>query len=222
MDQTMETIHKTYALSPPVNKSLSNNWLFVQWSTRKKSFVTFEICLLTFSIYIGSAIYAPGIGDVSEKFGISPVAGTLGLTLFVIGYGIGPMFLSPLSELPQLGRTTVYILSLLVFVALQVPTALAKNLGALLPLRFLAGFMGSPALATGGASLADMWALEYRAITIGLWSVAAVCGPVLGPLVGGFAVVGKGWTWPIWILLWLGGFTLIFLTFFLPETSAST
>ena len=132
------------------------------------------------------------------------------------------MFLSPLSELPALGRTTVYILSLAVFVALQVPTALAKNLGALLPLRFLAGFMGSPALATGGASLADMWALEHRAVTIGLWSVAAVCGPVLGPLVGGFAAQAEGWTWTIWMLLWLGGFTLIFLTFLLPETSAAT
>ena len=98
---------------------------------RKKAFVTFEICLLTFSIYIGSAIYAPGIGSLSTQFGVSPVAGTLGLTLFVVGYGVGPMFLSPLSELPALGRTTVYILSLAVFVALQVPTALAKNLGAL-------------------------------------------------------------------------------------------
>lgn len=131
------------------------------------------------------------------------------------------MFLSPLSELPQFGRTTVYILSLALFVVLQVPTALAKNLGALLPLRFLAGFAGSPALATGGASLSDIWAPEYRAVVIGLWSVAAVSGPVLGPLLGGFATQGKSWTWTIWILLWMGGATLAFLVFFLPETSAS-
>lgn len=184
--------------------------------------MTFEICLLTFSIYIGSAIYAPGIDVLSSQFGISSIAGTLGLTLFVVGYGIGPMFLSPLSELPVLGRTTVYILSLAVFVVLQVPTAFVKDLGALLPLRFLAGFMGSPALATGGASLADMWAVEYRAVTIGLWCTAAWCGPALGPLVGGFAVQAKGWTWTIWMLLWVGGFTLIALAFLLPETSAST
>ena len=35
----------------------------------------------------------------------------------VLGYGIGPMFLSPLSEIPQLGRTPVYIACLTVFVA---------------------------------------------------------------------------------------------------------
>ncbi|KAI0339259.1 MFS general substrate transporter [Trametopsis cervina] len=191
------------------------------WSLAKRSFVTFDICLLTFSIYIGSAIYAPGIVDITEKFGISSVAASLGITMFVLGYGIGPMFLSPLSEIPQLGRTSVYILSLLVFVLLQIPTALSKNLGALLPLRFLAGFVGSPALATGGASLVDMWTDEWRAVVIGLWGLAAVSGPVLGPVVGGFAVQAEGWTWTIWILLWLSGATFVFLTFFLPETSSS-
>ena len=106
------------------------------------------------------------------------------------------------------------------FVVLQVPTALSKNLGALLPLRFLAGFAGSPPLATGGASIADIWAPEERAIVLGLWGVAGVCGPVLGPLFGGFAAQSEGWTWTIWILLWLSGGSLVFLAFFLPETSS--
>lgn len=154
------------------------------------------------------------------KFGVSPVAATLGLTLFVVGYGVGPMFLSPLSEIPQFGRTPVYIISLIIFVAIQVPTALAKNLGTLLPLRFIAGFVGSPPLATGGASLADMWAPGDRAVAIGLWGLAATCGPVLGPLLGGFATQAKGWTWTIWILLWLSGAALAYLIFFLPETSS--
>jgi MFS transporter, DHA1 family, multidrug resistance protein len=61
--------------------------------------------------------------------------GSLRLTMFVIGYGIGPMFLSPLSEIPQFGRTSVYIITLTLFVIVQVPTALSRSLGALLPLR---------------------------------------------------------------------------------------
>ncbi len=107
------------------------------------------------------------------------------------------MFLSPLSEIPQLGRTSVYIITLALFVVLQVPTALAKNLGALLPLRFLAGFVGSPALATGGASLIGIWSPGNWAVVIGLWSLATVCRPVLGPSVGGFAAPAKGWTWTL-------------------------
>lgn len=118
------------------------------WALWKKIFVTFEICLLTFSVYIGSAIFTPGIPTVMEEFQIAQVPATLGLTIFVAGYGLGPLLWSPMSEVPQIGRNPVYIATLIVFVALQVPTALAKNLGTLLAFRFLTGFFGSPALAT--------------------------------------------------------------------------
>ncbi|GKZ27878.1 hypothetical protein AbraIFM66951_005476 [Aspergillus brasiliensis] len=191
------------------------------WPLWKKVVVTFEICLLTFSVYIGSAIYSAGIESVMAEFHISQVAATLGLTLFVAGYGLGPLLWSPMSEVPQIGRNSVYIATLIVFVALQVPVALAGNLGTLLAFRFLTGFFGSPALATGGASLADMFAPRKRAYGIGIWGISAICGPVLGPLVGGFAAQAKGWRWTIWELMWLSGFTLIILIIFLPETSST-
>lgn len=130
------------------------------------------------------------------------------------------MILAPMSEIPQFGRAPVYMITLLIFALVQIPTALAKNLGAFLPLRFIAGFIGSPPLATGGASLADMWPPQGRVVVIGVWGVAAMCGPVLGPLVGSFASQAKGWTWTIWILLWLTGATWVFLAFTMPETSS--
>jgi MFS transporter, DHA1 family, multidrug resistance protein len=61
------------------------------WSTGKKFFVTFQICLLTTSVYIGSAIYTPGIVGIMRDFDVGEVAALLGLTLFVIGYALGPM-----------------------------------------------------------------------------------------------------------------------------------
>ncbi|KAI9685985.1 MAG: hypothetical protein M1822_003968 [Bathelium mastoideum] len=191
------------------------------WSLPKKVFVTVEICLLTFGVYIGSAIYSAGVQDVERVFGVSEVAATLGLTLFVAGYGVGPMLWSPMSEIPFVGRNPVYILTLLVFVVFQVPTALATNFGMLLAFRFLTGFFGSPVLATGGATLSDIYSPRKRAYPIGIWGIAAVCGPTLGPLVGGFAAEAKGWTWTIWELMWLSGFALVFLFFFLPETSSA-
>lgn len=59
-----------------------------------------------------------------------------------------------------------------------------------------------------------MYASKYRIPT-------DLLGPVLGPLIGGFAAQHKDWTWPIWELMWLSGFCLIFLCFFLPETSSA-
>ena len=66
-----------------------------------------------------------------------------------------------------------------------------------------------------------MFAPNKRAYGIGIWGIAAVCGPVLGPLVGGFAAQAEGWAWTIWELMWLCGFSLVLFIFFLPETSSS-
>jgi DHA1 family multidrug resistance protein-like MFS transporter len=49
----------------------------------------FQTCLLTFTIYVGSAIYTAGIPSISSEFHVSTVAATVGLTLFVAGYGLG-------------------------------------------------------------------------------------------------------------------------------------
>lgn len=126
-----------------------------------------------------------------------------------------------MSEIPQIGRNPVYVGTLIVFVILQVPTALAVNFGMLLAFRFLTGFIGSPVLATGGASIGDMYKPSKRAYGIGIWGISAVCGPVLGPLIGGFAVQAEDWSWTIWELMWLSGFCLLIIIFFLPETSSS-
>ncbi|POS68485.1 hypothetical protein DHEL01_v213121, partial [Diaporthe helianthi] len=191
------------------------------WSAAKKLFVTFEVCLLTFAIYIAAAIYSSAVTDIIAAFSVSYVLSISGLTLFVVGYGFGPMLWSPLSEVPAVGRTSIYILTLVAFVALQIPTALATDISALLGLRFLAGFMGSPSIATGGASIAEMFTPTRGAYGMALWGLFCICGPTLGPLVGGFAVEARGWTWAFFIIFWIASFTLLILFFLLPETSAA-
>lgn len=155
------------------------------WSVTKKCFVTFNLCILTFSIYMGSSIVTPSLQELASYFEVSPVVATLSLTLFVIGYGVGPMVLAPLSEIPAIGRNAPYIITLAIFVGLQPAVATAKTPATYFILRFLSGVFGSPALATGGASVGDMFVPKKRAYAMGVWGLSAVCGPTLGPLIGG-------------------------------------
>lgn len=113
----------------------------------------------------------------------------------------------------------VYLPTLLAFVLLNFGVVYAKNIGMLLAFRFITGFVGSPVLATGGASIGDMWSPRKRAYAIGIWGLFAVCGPTMGPLVGGYAVEAKGWTWTGWELIWLNAVCFVLLIFTLPETS---
>jgi MFS transporter, DHA1 family, multidrug resistance protein len=164
------------------------------WSLAKKCFVTFNICFLTTSVYIGSAIYTAGLRDVMQEFEISQTVAILGLTLYVAGYGLGPMLWAPMSEVPYFGRNPVYIGTLAVFVGFNFAVVYAKNTGMLLAFRFLTGFFGSPVLATGGATIADLYKPSKMPYALAVYGIANVLGPVLGPLVGGFAAEFKGWT----------------------------
>ncbi|KAK0492776.1 major facilitator superfamily domain-containing protein [Armillaria luteobubalina] len=173
------------------------------WSPAKRAFVAFSISFLTFSVYIGSAIYTPSIPGLMADFHVSQTTATLGLSLYVLAYGIGPMFLAPLQELPGIGHNPVYTVTLFLFVVFQVPVAVARNMGTVLAFRFLTGFVGSPALATGGASMADIYPMHQFAYVLGIWALGAVAGPITGPVIGGFAAQANGWRWPQYELLWI-------------------
>lgn len=132
------------------------------------------------------------------------------------------MLFSPISEIPAVGRNPPYALTFIIFVVLCVPTSLVSNFGGLLTLRFLLGFFGSPCLATGGASLGDIFSVLQVPYAMAGWSGFAVGGPSLGPVIAGFSIPAEGWRWGQWELLWIAGPVLIFMIFCLPETSAST
>jgi len=112
--------------------------------------------LYTFAVYCGSAIYTSSEPQIMQKFGVGQSTASLGLSIYVIGYGVGPLIFSPLSEIPVFGRNVPYMVSFALFVILCVPMALVDNYAGLLVLRFLTGFMGSPCLATGAATMQDM------------------------------------------------------------------
>ena len=130
------------------------------WPFAYKCFVTFLVCVMTVFVYLGSSIVVPGIPELSEEFHISPTVASLSISLFVWGYGIGPMVLSPLTEVARIGRNWPYVISIGLFVIMQIPTALCNNVAGFMILRFIAGFLGSPVLATGGATMADIWNLD--------------------------------------------------------------
>ncbi|KAL9013694.1 MAG: hypothetical protein Q9180_008995, partial [Flavoplaca navasiana] len=152
-------------------------------------------------------------------FNVGEIAASLPLALYVLAYGIGPLLFSPLSELPLVGRNPVYAATFSLFFILSIPTALASNFAGLLVLRFLQGFLGSPCLATGGATMQDMYSMLKVPYAMTFWVSAAYCGPALGPLLSGFAVPVEGWRWSLWEIVWISAPVLILMLLFLPETS---
>lgn len=189
------------------------------WTNGKRLAVSLLICIYTFVVYTGSAIYTSSEEGVIAKFGVTPLDASLPLSLYVLAYGMGPLLWAPLSEIPVIGRSPVYATTMALFTILSLPTALVNNFAGLLVLRFLQGFFGSPCLAIGAATMQDMYSLLNLPYALVAWVSAAYCGPALGPLLSGFAVTAKGWRWSLWEILWAAGPVFLLMFMLLPETS---
>ncbi|KAF7189217.1 Caffeine resistance protein 5 [Pseudocercospora fuligena] len=191
------------------------------WSAGKKLLASSMIYIYTLTVYMGSSIVTSSFPGIMQRFGTGHTETSLNLALYTLAYGIGPLIFSPLSEIPAIGRNPPYIITMAIFVILWIPAALADSAGTLLAMRFLQGFFGSPCLATGGASLQDMYSLIKLPYVLAIWAFAATCGPALGPLISGFSVAAEDWRWSLWEMLWLSGPVFILMLLFLPETSTA-
>lgn len=189
------------------------------WPVWVKIFIGSTIGLLACFTYISSVIYFSSRNELMEEFGINETESVLPLTLFVIAYGLGPLIFSPLSEHPKIGRNLTYVIPLIIFFIMQIPTSLVTNFAGLCVLRFISGFMISPVLATGGASFADLFKIAYLPIAMCNWGVGATSGIALGPLFGqALEVSTHDWRWSFWALLIISGFLSFLFITLIPET----
>ena len=107
------------------------------WSEWKKWSIVLVLIPLDLSVSWLASGFSPASMKFAEDMGVSTVVGTLGLSMTVLGFAFGPMFLAPLSEF--YGRYPVYIAAYGVSLLFLLGTALVQNLGGFLAMRFLTG-----------------------------------------------------------------------------------
>ncbi|KAK3942537.1 polyamine transporter 3 [Diplogelasinospora grovesii] len=147
---------------------------------------------------LSSTIVAPALDQISRDLFITePVEQTMVVSIFVLGFAVGPLVASPLSEI--YGRTRVVQSWNLVYLAFNTACGAAKSKTALLILRFLAGLFGSATLGIGGGTLSDLFDAKERGKAVALYSIAILLGPVLGPIVGGAISQRLGWQWTFYM-----------------------
>ncbi len=131
-----------------------------------------------------SSMYTSTYEQITTEFHVSRVVATLGLSLFVIGLGLGPMVLGPLSEF--YGRRPIYVLSFTFFLIWLIPCAVAKNIGTELVARFIDGVAGSAFLSVAGGTVGDMFNRNELQAPMMIFTASPFIGPPIGPLLAGF------------------------------------
>jgi MFS family permease len=93
---------------------------------------------------------APALTAIAKEFGIqNEVETQMTLSIFVLAYAIGPLFLGPLSEM--FGRVIILQTANMWYLVWNIACGVAQSKGQLIAFRFLAGLGGSAPLAVRGS-----------------------------------------------------------------------
>jgi MFS family permease len=166
------------------------------FSLRRRVISTASYTLLAFVSTFAASLYAAGVDDVRNEFNTSQEVAVLPLAMFNLGMACGPLVGSPLSE--TAGRKVVILITTPIFALFILGSGFSQSITSLTVCRFFAGAFAAPAVGNASATITDYTAGKHRAVTMGIYYSVPTFGAVLGALVGGFVVQGKGWRWTQW------------------------
>ncbi|KIW82420.1 hypothetical protein Z517_05447 [Fonsecaea pedrosoi CBS 271.37] len=188
------------------------------WSQGRRWIVSLIVATEVLATAFASSAFSGTLRELMVDLGASTELITAGISLFVLGFAVGPLLWAPLSEL--YGRQIIYIITFGGFTAFCAGCAGANDIATLLVLRFFAGAFGSSPFTNAGGVIADVFPASQRGLAMGIFALAPSMGPTLGPFCSGFLAENQGWRWVMGMLAIFAGVMWILGTVFVPETYA--
>ena len=179
---TQEILSHEYAGSGTEDDPYVVSWLPedprnpMQFPMATKVLVVLVTGFATLIISLASSGYSGSINGVIRYFDIGEELETLGLSLFVIGFSVGPLIWAPLSE--NIGRQIPFFFSFLLLAVFCAGCAAAPNIQTLLVLRFFAGAFGSSPLTNAGGVVSDMFTSRQRGLALCLFASTPYAGMI--------------------------------------------
>ncbi|TFK72561.1 MFS general substrate transporter [Pluteus cervinus] len=179
-----------------------------------------QLAICTFTVSFGSSSYTGGLQYTMRDLNISADVAILGISLYVLGFALGPLVFAPMGEM--FGRRIIFLITLSAYTLFQLEGSLGHNLPTLLSCRLLTGIFGSSPLTNAGGAVSDIWNARERGLASAIYATVPFLGPVIGPIVGGFVAQNPklGWRFNFWLIFIFSALTLISGYFLTPETYA--
>ncbi|KAJ7285595.1 MFS general substrate transporter [Mycena rebaudengoi] len=193
-----------------------------------------QLAFCTWTVSFSSSVYSGGLEYMARDLHISDNVAILGLSLYVLGFALGPLMFAPMGEM--YGRRLVFFITLALYTVFQLEGCLGGNdIYALLSCRFLTGIFGSSPLVNAPAQISDIWNARERGLASANLFLHAVprpksvlhlpflthevkCFLVIGPIVGGYVVMQLDWHFNFWLMFIFSALSLLSGAFLTPET----
>ncbi|EIM85985.1 MFS general substrate transporter [Stereum hirsutum FP-91666 SS1] len=187
-----------------------------QLSSLRRWLSVFTISLASTCVTCASSAASFTEKGVASEFHVSQEVTILSISLFVLGLGLGPLVVGPLSEV--YGRNIIYRISFLGFFAFTWPIAFAPNIAVYLIFRFVTGLFGAAFLSVAGGSISDLFPSNKVATPMSLYTLTPFMGPEIGPLFSGFINQNTDWRWTYYVFLIWSFLQTVALFTIIPET----
>ncbi|GAB7342062.1 hypothetical protein MBLNU457_g0345t1 [Dothideomycetes sp. NU457] len=213
--------------APPPKTEEGDEWIVkwedgdkdnpMNWSTAFKSWITFQLGMLALAASLGSSIIAPAEPAIAEYIGVSEEVAVLVISLYILGFALGPTLWAPMSEV--WGRRVSMLPAMFCLGLFSIGVATSRSAASIFVCRFFSGVFGSAPVSNVSAALGDIWHPKVRGTAVAIYAVAVVGGPTIGPVIGSALTIapGLGWRWTGYILaIWVFATTAL-LFFCFPE-----
>ncbi|HEY4000837.1 MAG TPA: DHA2 family efflux MFS transporter permease subunit [Candidatus Xenobia bacterium] len=160
---------------------------------------------MTFGTLMGaidSSIINVALPQIQASLGVTVTEVTWVSTAYLISLSL----IMPLTAWlgTRLGRKNVYQACLLIFTGASVLAGLSSSLSSLLAARFIQGAGAGALQPTEQAILRETFPVEEQGLAMGLYGLAVMVGPAVGPTFGGWLTDNFGWRWIFFINLPIG------------------
>jgi MFS transporter, DHA2 family, multidrug resistance protein len=167
------------------------------------------LTLATFMELLDTSIANVSLPHIAGGLGTSLDEATWVLTSYLVANAIVLPLSAWLSRV--FGRKNYYMACVGLFTVSSLLCGIAPNLGLLIFFRILQGIAGGGLAPSEQAMLVDTFPAEKRAAAFGLYSMAIVLAPAIGPTLGGWITDNSSWRWIFFINIPVGLLS-VFLT----------
>ena len=163
-------------------------------------------------------IYAPSLPHLPALFDTSASMVQLTISLNVLMFGLGQLFLGPLSD--RFGRKPVLLTAILLFTLFSFACALVRSIDQLIIARMLQGLMGAAEAVICLAIFRDLFDEKQQVRALGIFGMSVALAPAIAPIIGGYVHIWLGWRFNFYLIGILGIITTVLIWRLLPESSS--
>jgi DHA2 family multidrug resistance protein len=144
-----------------------------------------------FMVILDSTVVNVAFQTLRQEFGSSLSDAQWILSVYVLALGVSTPLAGFLAD--RFGSKRIYLTGLSIFVLGSMACGLAPNLGVLVAARAVQGLGGGIALPLGIAMLLKAFPASEQGMALGIFGIAAIVAPALGPILGGWLVDSGHW-----------------------------